>query len=60
LENAAYYTKGTTVMKVSIHHTLACCFAGIAFGIQSKSSDSNGKSPDKENGLPTLEDGEQL
>ncbi|XP_023718303.1 pleckstrin homology domain-containing family D member 1 [Cryptotermes secundus] len=33
---------------------------GIAFGNQSKSSDSDGKSPDKENHLPTLEDGDHL
>jgi hypothetical protein len=39
---------------------MACCFSDIAFGIQSKSSDSDGKSPDKENNLSTLEDGEQL
>jgi hypothetical protein len=37
-----------------------CCFADIAVGIQSKSSDSSGKSPDQENCLPTLEDSEQL
>lgn len=56
LEDAAYYVS----VKVFIHHTMACCFSGIAFGIQSKSSDSDDKSPDKENCLPTLEDGEHL
>jgi hypothetical protein len=59
MEDAACYIKGT-VMKVFVYHTMACCFSGIAFGIQGKSSDSDGKSPDKENSQSTLEDGEQL
>jgi hypothetical protein len=38
-------------MRVSVHHILACCFAGIGLSVQSKSSDSGDRLPDKEHDL---------
>lgn len=50
-ENNGCCLKGM-VLRVFIHHILACCFAGIAFGVQSKSIDSDDRLPEKEHDLP--------
>jgi hypothetical protein len=50
-ENNGRCLKGV-VLGVFIHHILAYLFAGIAYGVQSKSNDSDDRLPEKEHDLP--------
>jgi len=47
-KNNGCFLKGM-LLRVFIHY---CCFTGIAFGVQSKSNDSDDRLPVKEHNLP--------